>query len=265
MISFRDKLALVTGAASGIGKAIVLELARDGAKLILADRNVEELNKLKEECLKSTSFCETLVFDLSSQREVEQAAASVLEKYGHVYLLINNGGISMRSNAIDTSIDMDRKIMEIDFFSHIILTKALLPAMIKKGEGCIAATSSLAGKFGFFQRSTYCAAKHAVQGYFETLRLELEQYGISVTVAFPGSINTNISVNALEKDGQAHGVMDPAQAKGMSAETCAKHYINAIKKRKPEVLIGGKEFIMWHLKRFFPALFFRLIRKIKAT
>ena len=265
MISFNNKLALVTGAASGIGRAIVKELVKDGARLIIADKNADELNKLRDECLKTISFCETIAFDLSVASEVEQAAKSILEKFGPVYLLINNGGISMRSKAIETTIEMDRKIMEIDFFSHVILTKALLPAMIKNGGGYIAATSSLAGKFGFHQRSTYCAAKHAVQGYFETLRLELKEFGISVTVAYPGSINTNISVNALEKDGKPHGVMDPAQAKGMSAETCAMHYVNGIKKGKAEVLIGGKEFIMWHLKRFLPGLFFKLIGKIKAT
>ncbi len=265
MISLRDRLVLITGAASGIGKALVKELAKEGAKLIIADRNAEELEKLKQECLKSTSFCETIQFDLSVPEEVSNAAATVLEKYGTVFLLINNGGISMRSLAAETPIEIDRKIMEIDFFAHIILTKALLPSMIAKGEGCIAATSSLSGKFGFHQRSSYSAAKHAIQGYYETLRMEIAHQGISVTIAYPGSINTSISVNAIEKDGKPHGIMDPAQAKGMSAENCAKHYLKAIRKGKPEVLIGGKEFIMFHLKRFFPSIFFRVIGKIKAT
>ncbi len=265
MYSLKDKLVLITGASSGIGRAIVKELAIEGAKLIIADRNIEQLVELKAECLKLTSFCETIQFDLSVAEEVTAAAKTILEKYGPVYLLINNGGISMRSLAIETPIEIDRKIMEIDFFSYIILTKALLPAMIEKGEGIIASTSSLSGKFGFHQRSSYAAAKHAIQGYFETLRMELKQYGISVTIAYPGSINTNISLNAIEKDGKPHGIMDPAQAKGMSAQDCAKHYLNAIRKGKPEVMIGGKEIIMWHLKRFFPGLFFKIIGKIKAT
>jgi short-subunit dehydrogenase len=265
MVSFNGRLALVTGAASGIGKEIVLELAKEGAKLIIADRNSEELMKLRVECLKKTAFCEIMAFDLSHADEVESAAKSILEKYGPVYLLINNGGISMRSEAIDTPIEIDRKIMEIDFFSYVILTKALLPAMIEKGEGYVAATSSLSGKFGFYLRSTYAAAKHAIQGYFETLRMELKKYGVFVTIAYPGRIRTNISLNALEKDGKAYGIMDPAQAKGMPAETCAKLYLNAIRRKRPEVLIGGKEFLMWHLKRFFPRLFFRLIGKVKAT
>lgn len=265
MISLRDRLVLITGASSGIGRAIVRELAKEGAKLILADRKIEDLNAIKEECLKLTSFCETISFDLSIPEEVTAAAKTILEKYGPIYLLINNGGISQRSLAVETPVEIDRKIMEIDFFSYIILTKAFLPSMIEKKEGCIAATSSLSGKFGFHQRSSYAAAKHAIQGYFETLRMELKQHNISVTIAYPGSINTNISVNAIEKDGKPHGVMDPAQANGMSAKDCAKHYVKAIKKGSPEVLIGGKEFIMFHLKRFFPRLFFKVIGKISAT
>jgi short-subunit dehydrogenase len=265
MISFQNKLVLITGASSGIGRALAKELANDGAKLIIADRNIEQLIDLKDECLKLTAFCETIQFDLSIANEVTNAAKSILEKYGPVYLLINNGGISMRSLAVETPIENDRKIMEIDFFSYIILTKAFLPAMIQNGEGCIAATSSLSGKFGFGLRSTYAAAKHAIQGYFETLRIELRQHGISVTIAYPASINTNISVNALKKDGNPHGVMDSAMAKGMTAEKCAKLYLNAIRKGRAEVMIGGKEFIMYYLKRFFPRLFFSLIGKVKYT
>lgn len=265
MISFKSRLVLITGATSGIGKAITLQLAKEGANLIIADRNKEELEKTKEECLKYTSFCETITFDLSDPNQVSQAASTIINKFGPIYLLINNGGISQRSLAHETPIEIDRKIMEIDFFSYIILSKAFIPSMIEQKEGYIAVTSSLSGKFGFHLRSSYAAAKHALQGYFETLRMELKQHGISVTIAYPGSINTNISVNAIEKDGKQHGIMDPAQSKGMSAETCAKHYIKAIKKGRAEVLIGGKEFIMFHLKRFFPRVFFRLIGKIKAT
>ena len=265
MISFKNRLVLITGATSGIGKAITLQLAKEGAKLIIADRQEDDLKVVKEECQKYTTFCEIITFDLSNPNEVTSAAATILEKYGPIYLLINNGGISQRSLAHETPIEIDRRIMEIDFFSYIILTKAFIPSMIERKEGYIAVTSSLSGKFGFHLRSSYSAAKHALQGYFETLRMELKQHGISVTIAYPGSINTNISVNAIEKDGSKHGIMDPAQSKGMSAEDCAKHYIRAIKKERAEVLIGGKEFIMFHLKRFFPKLFFKLIGKIKAT
>ncbi len=265
MITFKNKLVLITGASSGIGKAISFQLAKEGAKLLIADKNLDVLNNVKNECLKHTPFCESICFDLLNPSEVSAAATEILSKYGPIYLLINNGGISQRSLANETPIEIDRKIMEIDFFSYIILTKAFIPSMIEQKEGYIAATSSLSGKFGFHLRSSYSAAKHAIQGYFETLRMELKVHGISVTVAYPGSINTSISVNAIEKDGRPHGIMDPAQSNGMSAEECAKHYIKAIKKGRAEVLIGGKEIIMFHLRRFFPRLFFKIIGKIKST
>jgi dehydrogenase/reductase SDR family member 7B len=265
MITLKNRLVLITGASSGIGKAITIQLAKEGANLIISDYKEDILSEVKEECKKYTSFCEVVAFDLSNPSEVTTAANSILEKYGPVYLLINNGGISQRSLAHETPIEIDRRIMEIDFFSYIILSKIFIPSMIERKEGYIAVTSSLSGKFGFHLRSSYSAAKHALQGYFETLRMELKQHGISVTIAYPGSINTNISLNAIEKDGTKHGVMDPAQSKGMSAETCARHYIHAIKKGQPEVLIGGKEFIMFHMKRFFPRLFFILIEKVKTT
>jgi dehydrogenase/reductase SDR family member 7B len=165
--------------------------------------------------------------------------------------------------AHETPLEIDRKVMEIDFFSYIILTKAVLPSMISQKEGYIAATSSISGKFGFPYRSAYAAAKHAIQGYYETLRLELAPFGISVTIAYPGRVRTNISINAITNDGNSHGLMDPGQATGISSEECARQYLKAIEARKPEKLIGGKELLMVHIKRLFPSIFFKIIKKVK--
>ncbi|MFO8021578.1 MAG: SDR family NAD(P)-dependent oxidoreductase [Perlabentimonas sp.] len=260
---FKDKTCWVTGASSGIGKAIVLELAKSGANLIISSNDSHELNLVKENCLEHTNFCEAIPFDLSNATEVESISKQVVNKYGPIFLLINNGGISQRALAHETPISLDRKILEIDFFSYIAITKVVMPGMIEAREGYIAATSSISGKFGFPLRSAYAAAKHAIQGYFETLRLELKPYNIGVTIAYPGRVNTNISLHALKKDGNEHGEMDKGQAGGISAEKCAKQYLKAIAKRKPEILIGGKELLMVHLKRLFPSIFFKVIGKIK--
>lgn len=262
---FRDRICWITGASSGIGKEISIQLAKEGAKLILSGSNINLLNEVKEECLKHTSFCLTVPFDLSKPEEVSAKAMELVEAYGPVYLLVNNGGITQRSLAIETSVEVDRRIMEIDYFSHIAITKIVIPGMLKAHEGFIAVTSSIAGKFGFHQRSAYSAAKHALQGFFETLRLELKPFNVYVTIAYPGFINTPISMRALDANGNPHGVMDPGQLQGMTAEKCAKKYIKAIKGRKPEVLIGGKELIMVHLKRLFPSIFYRVIGKVKPT
>jgi short-subunit dehydrogenase len=153
--------------------------------------------------------------------------------------------------------------MNVNFFGAVILTKAVLPQMINQGSGAIAVTSSITGKFGFPLRSAYSASKHAVVGFFETLGIELASKNISVTVAFPGRVQTNISINAITKDGTPHGEMDPGQAGGIPAELCARKYLDAIHRGRHEVLIGGRELIMVHIRRFLPRLFFRIAGRIK--
>lgn len=265
MITFKNKLCWITGASSGIGKELALQLAKEKAKLILSSNQPKEIEEVRDECLKYTDFCKTVVFDLSNPTEVEQAANKIILDCGPVFLLINNGGISQRSVIVETSIELHRKIMEIDFFSYLIITKAALQGMISQGEGYIAATSSISGKFGFPLRSAYAAAKHAIQGFFETLRIEMLPHNVAVTIAYPGRVKTNISLGAIKADGQPHGVMDKGQAGGISAEKCARRYLKAIKKRKPEVLIGSIELLPVYIKRFFPRLFFKIISQIQST
>lgn len=262
---FKDKLCWVTGASSGIGEALAYELAKQGARLIISARNEGELNRVKKNCLELTPFCEVVPFDLSNPNEVEKTANETIARFGNIFLLINNGGISQRALAHETPLEIDRKILEVDFFSYVILTKAVIPGMIAQKGGYIAATSSISGKFGFPYRSAYAAAKHAIQGYFETLRIELQPFGISVTIAYPGRINTNISFSAIKSDGNPHGQMDPGQASGIPAEKCARQYIKAIEKRKPEKLMGSKELLMVHIKRLWPWLFFKMVNKIKPN
>ncbi len=195
----------------------------------------------------------------------EEKTKLVIGKFGRIDLLINNGGISQRSNADETSLETDRKIMEINYFGNIALSKAVLPYMQKQGGGHIAVMSSIAGKFGFFLRSSYSASKHALHGFYESLRLEEEKNNVLITILCPGKINTNISLNAIGKDGKSHGLMDHNQATGMPADACAKKIITAIEKKKKEVFIGGKEIKAVTIKRFFPKLFYKIIRKQKAT
>ncbi len=260
---FRDKLCWITGASSGIGKELSLLLAKEGAKLLLSGSNVDLLTSVRDECLLHTNFCTIIPFDLSNPTEVEKVANDTVATYNSIYLLINNGGISHRSLAAETPLTIDRRIMEVDYFSHIAITKAVIPAMVQNGEGYIAVTSSIAGKFGFHRRSAYSAAKHALQGFFETLRVELQPNNISVTIVYPGYINTPISIRAIDANGNPSGKMDKAQLNGIPAKHCAIKYLKAIKRKQPEVIIAGKEKIMVYLKRFCPNLFFRVIHRIR--
>ncbi|HYW94250.1 MAG TPA: SDR family oxidoreductase [Bacteroidales bacterium] len=262
---FEDTIIWITGASSGIGETLAKRLAPLGSRLILSARRMNELERVKQACGNVKHEITLLPFDLSSPDESARAADEVLAMFNTVDYLFNNGGISQRTSVLDTSLEMDRKIMEVNYFSGIILTKKVLPAMLKKGHGHIIAISSISGLFGFPLRTAYCASKHAVNGFYEAVWTELQDKGIRTTVILPGRIKTNISFHALDKGGKPHGVMDKAQEEGLSPEKCVGAIIRGIRKNRRMVLIGRKELIPAYLKRYIPALFYWLIIKIKPT
>jgi short-subunit dehydrogenase len=184
-----------------------------------------------------------------------------MNKFGRIDILINNGGYSQRSEAIETPIEIDRQLMEVNYFSYVALTKAVLPYMKRQKGGQIIAISSIAGKFGFYLRSSYSAAKHALHGFFESLRLETEGFGIKTLLVCPGKIKTNVSLNAVTANGKTHNKMDESHENAMSADECAKLIIKGIRNNKEEIFIGGKEILMINIRRFFPRLFSKLLRK----
>lgn len=264
-LHFTNKIVWVTGASSGIGEELAYQCVQKQATVVLSSANLSGLERVQNKCLEMGGNCHVVLFDLSKPEQIDGAVEKVLQLCGKIDVLINNGGVSQRALVEDTPIEMDRKIMEINFFGTIYLTKKLLPSMVANGGGTIAVTSSLTGKFGFPLRSTYSASKHALHGFFETLRIEYKKNNIRVTLVCPGLINTNISYKALAKGGMVHGKMDKKQEGGMPVEKCARLYLRAIEKNRKEVLIGTSEKLMVHLKRFFPALFYRTIDKIKPT
>lgn len=258
---FKDKVIWITGATSGIGEALALELAKNNARLILSARREEELNRVAKTTGLSDLDVMILPFDLKNTNNASGLAAQVINKFGRIDALINNGGISQRSEAIETRIETDRELMEVNYFAYVNLTKAVLPYMKRQKGGHIVVVSSIAGKFGFYLRSGYSAAKHALHGFFESMRLETEKLGIKTLIVCPGKIRTNISLSALSANGQPHNKMDQSHLNAMSAQDCAKQILQAMLSNKEEVLIGGKELIMVKLKRYLPTLFGKLIRK----
>ncbi len=261
-MNLQNKTVWITGAASGIGKALAIGYSKKKAIVILSDRDRENLQAVVNECEKLGAKAVFAPFDLAKTDEIEKAVAEVLKEHPKINILISNGGISQRSYAIETPIEIDRKILEINFFGAITLTKALLPALIADGGGNISVTSSMTGKFGFPLRTAYCASKHAVQGYFEALRAELYDKKVRVTIVSPGRVYTNISVNAIDKDGNKHGELDPGQAKGISAEKCAHKIMKAINRNKKELWVGGSEILMIYIRKYLSPLFHVLVRKI---
>ena len=264
MNGLKQKIIWITGASSGIGEALALQLAKNENKLILSGRNKEALQRVCEKC-NITAKAEILVFDMVDIENHHQIAKNAWNIFGKIDLLINNAGVSQRSPAMETSSDVERKLMEVNYFAPVSLTKAIVPYFIQQKSGHIAVVSSIAGKFGFTLRSTYAASKHALQGYFEALRLELKEVPIYVTIICPGRVLTNISYNALNGKGKAHAKLDDGQRNGVSAAECAQKIEKAIKNKQYEVLIGKLELIPVFLRRFCPPLFYFLIKRVKAT
>ena len=264
-MNFKDKIVWITGASSGIGKALAIEFAKAGSLLILSSRKKETLEVIKSECEAFGATCFIQILDLENQNNFVELAKKINSKYKRIDILINNGGISQRSLAKETPLEIDRKIMEINFFGNIALTKAVLPYMIKQQSGNMVTISSVAGKFGVPKRSTYSASKHALQGFYESLRAEHKKDNIKVNIAIPGYVKTNISFNAVLSDGSTNNKLDDGQAGGVTAEKCAQQILKGIKKNKKEILIGGKELVMVYLRRFLPSVYYNIIDKVQTT
>ena len=262
-MDFSNKTIWITGASSGIGKAVALKLSKENTNLILSDVNESGLTEVAEACKKNNCTTVIVPIDLSDEKSVETAAKGVLDKNLKVDCLYQFAGISQRSLVSETPLSVDRKIFEINFFGAIALTKAILPEMIKNGGGQLAVTSSLVGKFGFPHRSAYSATKHALHGFFESLRAENKQNNIQVSIFIPGRVKTNISINAITKDGKTYGKMDEGQDSGITPEKAANIIYRGLKKNKKEILVGGKELIMVHIRRFLPRLYYFLSSRIK--
>ncbi len=264
-MKYINKTVWITGASSGIGKALAKKFSKERANVVLSSRNISELKILKSEIESKNCKVEIEVLDLTNQESFIDIVSRIINKFGTIDLLINNGGISQRSLVEETDLSVDRKLMEVNFFGTVALTKAVLPVMLKQGGGQIAVVTSIVGKFGFPLRSAYSASKHALQGFFDTLRAETQNRGIKVSIIIPGRIKTNISVGAIVADGNTYGKMDTGQEEGMSAEDAANKIFKGLSSGKKEILVGRKELIMVHIRRFFPFIYYKMVSKIKAT
>jgi short-subunit dehydrogenase len=264
MSIFQDKVVWITGASSGIGEALAKCFAVSGAMLVVSARRITELERVKEAVQLPDDRVLILPLDLSETSAIDTLTQQVLKKFGRIDILVNNGGISQRALTKDSPLEIDRKIMEVNFFGTVAITKSVLPHFLKQQSGQIIVISSISGKFGFYFRSAYSASKHALHGFFESLRMEVYKDNIKVLLVCPGKIRTNISVNALTASGEKHNKMDPSTAEGLSAEHCAAKILQGVEKGTEELLIGGKELRAVWIKRFFPGLFSKLIRKQKA-
>ena len=262
-MEFSGKTIWITGATSGIGKAVAIELSKEKTHLILSGRNENALTEISRICKKNGSKITAVPFDLGDEESINSAWEMVKTAGLKIDALYNFGGISQRALANETPLFVDRKLFEVNYFGTIALTKLVLAQMIENGGGHLAATSSPVGKFGFPYRSSYSASKHALHGFFESVMAENKSNNIRVSMMIPGFINTNISVNAVNNKGEAHGKLDSNQAKGMSAETCARILCKGLRKEKKEIYAARKEILMIYFRRFLPRLYYYLASRVK--
>lgn len=241
---YESKNILLTGASSGLGYAFALQLAKCGANtLLITARKEKELEQVAEECRKVASVSDlevkSLLADLSDKNSVAKLAENALKICPDIDVLINNGGVSSRSNFMDTSIEVDERVMQINFLSGAALAKAVVPGMAKKGQGTILWISSVQGLVGIPQRTSYAASKFAVQGYCESLRAELASSGVGVHVASPGYIRTNLSRSAITGDGRAHGKLDVTTAAGADPDDVAVAVLESVAKGKMDFTVAS--------------------------
>lgn len=258
------KTIWLTGASSGIGEALAYALAYAGARLILTARREEELIRVKSRCTASEQH-RIVVMDLSDAATVETQVNVVLTTHGPIDVLINNAGIGQRATVLETDLCVQRRIMEINYFSLVAMTRACLPHLLSRPESMVVSIASVIGKVPTPRRSAYAASKHAVVAFMDSLRAETHTTALQCLTVCPGYIRTPFSYAALLGDGRPQGVLDDGQKNGMAPEDCARGIVAAMQKNKAEVYVGGKEVWGIYIKNWCPPLYRWLITKVKIT
>jgi short-subunit dehydrogenase len=253
---FKNKIIWITGASSGIGKELAIQLAKEQAILILTATNELLLNQIKKELNNTVVY--VLPFNLLDIDAIPQLVTTAISLEGKIDYVIQSAGISQRALASDTSMDVYKKLMDINYFAPVALTQAILPHFKKRNSGNITVISSIAGLIGFPLRSGYSASKHAIKGYLETLQCELYKTHLSVSLVYPGRINTNISKNALIGNGQQYGATDENNEVGMEVDVCVKKILKGLRSNKKSIIIVKAERILFWLWWFVPSLYYKI-------
>lgn len=260
---FQNKVVWITGASSGIGEALTYALSASGARLILSSRRIDELKKVQQAC-QNPPGVRLLPLDLADPTTLGSRVTEAWSQFGGIDIMIHNGGISIRSLVKDTSVEQHRRLMEVDYFSYVILTQALLPHFISQKSGHFVVVSSVMGKIGTPMRSSYAAAKHALHGYFDCLRAEVARDGIKVTIVTPGYVRTNIVKHAVVNNPGQAGKASKDIANGLPADRAALQILRAIERHDPEAYIGkfsGERIALW-LNRFLPKTLIKIAPKL---
>lgn len=250
------KVVIITGASSGIGRALAIEYARRGASLSLAARRIDLLNELKEELTNNEIL--TVKTDVTSEEACKELINQTVRHFGRIDILINNAGLSMRALFDDIELNSFKKVMDVNFYGTVYCTKYALPHLIHS-KGSLVGIISVAGHVGLPARSAYSASKFAIRGFLDTIRLENLYTGLHVLVAAPGFTATEIRKSALTANGSPQGETPRREEKMMRTDACAQLIINAIEGRRRSLVLTFKEGkLSVFLGKFFPLLLDRL-------
>lgn len=260
-MDFKNKTVLITGGGTGIGEAMAYQYAMKGCNVILTGRREGPLEKVGNKCQELGVKAWVRTVDVEKTDSIDALVQWIKDENHLIDFLLLNAGVSQRALTLETDISVDRRLMEVNYFGGIYLVKSLKEMFIERGVH-IAVVSSVSGVFGFPVRSAYCASKHAIHGFYETIALEYPQ--IRTTIIIPGRIHTDVSKNALDGNGKATGQMDPGQANGYDVNRCARVAIRAIAKEKHQKVIGGIDTIMVPFYKFMPWLFRLIARNVSA-
>ena len=254
----KDKVVIITGAASGIGRALAFEFAKRGAKLGLADMNSDQLAECSEELTNKGAEVLSVVTNVTNEAECRNLIEQTAAKFGRIDVLINNAGISMRALFEEVDLDVLRKVMDVNFWGAVYCTKFAMPYLLKS-KGSITGISSIGGYKGLPGRTGYSASKFAMQGFMEVIRIENRKKGLHVLIACPGFTATNIRNSALAKDGSKQGESPRDEQKMMTPEEVAVQICDAIEKRKHRLIMTSQGKLTVLLNKFFPKFMDKMV------
>lgn len=258
---FKDKVVVITGASSGIGRELAYQLAEQGAWLSLAARNGERLANVAGECQARGGKAIAIVTDVSDQAQCAKLIQQTADHYDRIDMLVNNAGMTMWANFEDVrDINFYEQIMRVNYLGSVYCTYYALP-FLKRTRGQIVGISSLAGKNGIPKRSGYAASKHAMVGFFDTLRIEVAEHRISVTMIYPDFVATETRERALGADGKPIGKSPVRESEVMPAEKCAQLIIQAVAARKRELIMTWRGKVGSWVKLIAPGVVDRVAKK----
>lgn len=256
---FRNRVVWITGASSGIGEGLAYAFSDAGARVILSARNVAAPEHVRDGCAGGPERTQVLPLDLAELETLADRAAEATRLFGAIAILVNNAGLAVRDLALNASLDVDRRVMTVNYFGTVTLTKSVLPEMLQRGSGQVVVLSSLSGTYEVPKLAAYSAAKHALHGFFDSLRVELRGQGVKITTVVAGLVHTPITINALTGQGDPTGRMETVQTEGISAGECARRILRAVAGTRREFYVGGPEGLTLAFHRWMPWQIYRLL------